>query len=59
MLRYYGDDKEEYRRWEDNIKMDLKEIGVNVRSCIDSVQDRNYWRTLVNLVLNLISQRIS
>ena len=25
-------DMEEYRRWEDNIKMDLKEIGVNVRS---------------------------
>ena len=27
MLSYYGDDMEEYRRWEDNIKMDLKEIG--------------------------------
>ena len=27
MLCYYGDDMEEYRRWEDNIKMDLKEIG--------------------------------
>ena len=30
---------EEYRRWEDNIKMDLKEIGVSVRSWIDSAQD--------------------
>ena len=30
MLCYYGDDMEEYRRWEDNIKMDLKEIGVDV-----------------------------
>ena len=29
MLCYYGDDMEEYRRWEDNIKMDLKEIGVD------------------------------
>ena len=38
---------EEYRRWEDNIKMDLKEIGVNVRSWIDSNQDRDYWRALV------------
>ena len=34
---------EEHRRWEDNIKMDLKEIGVNVRSWIDSAQDRDYW----------------
>ena len=36
---------EECRRWEDNIMMDLKEIGVNVRSWIDSTQDRDYWRT--------------
>ena len=28
----HGDDIEEYRRWEDNIKMDLKEIGVDVMS---------------------------
>ena len=32
---------EEYKKWEDNIKMDLKEIGVNVRNWIDSVQDRD------------------
>ena len=32
MLCYYGDDMEEYRRWEDNIKMDLKEVGVDVMS---------------------------
>ena len=32
MLCCYGDDMEEYRRWEDNIKMDLKEIGVDVMS---------------------------
>ena len=53
MLCYYGDDMEEYRRWEDNIKMDLKEIGVSVRSWIDSAQDRDYWRALVNAALNL------
>ena len=53
MLCYYGDDMEEYRRWEDNIKMDLKEIGVTVRSWIDSTQDRDYWRVLVNAALNL------
>ena len=33
---------EEYRRWEDSIKMDLKEIGVSLMSWIDSAQDRDY-----------------
>ena len=37
-----------------NIKMNLKEIlGVSVRSWIDSAQDRDYWRALVNAALNL------
>ena len=44
---------EEYRRWEDNIKMDLKEIGVSVRSWIDLAQDRDYCRALVNVALDL------
>ena len=44
---------EEYRRWEDNVKMDLKEIGVSVRSWIDSAQDRDYSRAVVNAALNL------
>ena len=34
------------RRWEDNIRMDLKEIGINTRSWVDSAQDRDYWRAL-------------
>ena len=29
-------------RWEDNIRMDLKEIGVNTRNWVDSAQDREY-----------------
>ena len=40
-------------RWEDNIRMDLKEIGVNARNWVDSTQDRDYWRALVNEALNL------
>ena len=40
-------------RWEDNIKMDLKEIGINTRNSMDSVQDKDYWRVLVNRALNL------
>ena len=40
-------------RWEDNIRMDLEEIGINVGNWVDSAQDRNYWRALVNAALNL------
>ena len=31
------------RRWEDNIRMDLKEIGINAGNWVDSAQDKNYW----------------
>ena len=41
------------RRWEDNIRMDLEEIGINVGNWVVSAQDRNYWRALVNAALNL------
>ena len=41
------------RRWKDNITMDLKEIGIDTRNCVDSAQDRDYWRVLVNAALNL------
>ena len=40
------------RRWEDNIRMDLEEIGINEGNWIDSAQDRDYWRALVNAALN-------
>jgi hypothetical protein len=38
------------RRWVDNIKMDLRWDGVD---WIDTAQDREHWRALVNTVLNL------
>jgi hypothetical protein len=41
-------------RWEDNIKMDLKEIGSEAVDCIHVAQDRDRWRTLVNTVMNLL-----
>ena len=41
------------RRWEDNIRLDLGEIGINAVNWVDSAQDRNYWRDLVNAALNL------
>ena len=40
-------------RWEGNIRMDLEDIGINAGNWIDSAQDRNYWRALVNVALNL------
>jgi transposase len=41
------------RRWLDNIRMDLVEIGRDDVAWIDLAQDMNRWRALVNLVLNL------
>ena len=35
-------------RWEDNIRMDLKEVGIDTRNWVDSAQNRDYWRLLVN-----------
>jgi hypothetical protein len=42
----------ERRRWVDNIKIDLKEIGWDGVDWIDQVQDRDQWRALVNTVMN-------
>ena len=36
------------RRWEDNIRMDLEEIGIKVGNWVSSAQDRDYWRALVD-----------
>ena len=41
------------RRWENNIRMDHKEIDVITRNWVDSTQNRDYWRALVNAALNL------
>ena len=42
------------RRWEGNIRMDLEEIGISAGNWVDSAQDKNYWRVLVNVTLNLL-----
>jgi hypothetical protein len=41
------------RRWEDNIKMDLREIGLGGMDWINLAQDRDRWRALVNAAMNL------
>jgi len=41
------------RRWEDNIKMDLQELGCGVMDWIELAQGRNRWRALVGAIMNL------
>jgi len=41
------------RRWEDNIKMDLQEVGCGDIDWIDLAQDRDRWQALANAVMNL------
>jgi hypothetical protein len=41
------------RRWVDNIKMDLREVGWDDRDWVDLDQDRDRWRAHVNAVMNL------
>ena len=40
-------------RWEDNIRMDFKDIGIITKNWVDLSQDRDYWRALVNAALNI------
>jgi hypothetical protein len=41
------------RRWVDNTKTDLRERGWDGMDWIDLAQDRDHWRVLVNMVMNL------
>ena len=40
------------RRWEDNIKMDLQEVGRSCGDWLELAQDRDMWRALVSTVMN-------
>ena len=41
------------RRWVDNIRMDLQEVGCGCMDWIGLAQDRDRWRTVVSAVMNL------
>jgi hypothetical protein len=41
------------RRWEDNIRMDLQEVGCGGMDWIKLAQERDKWRALLNAVMNL------
>ena len=40
-------------RWEDNIKMDLREVGCDPGEWIDFAKDRDQWQAYVRVVMNL------
>ena len=50
VLRHLGRSRS---RWEDNIRVDLKEIDVNRRNWVDLAQDRDYSRGFVDAAFNL------
>jgi hypothetical protein len=41
-------------RWEDNMRMNLREKGWDGMGCTDQTQDRDWWRVLVNMVMSLL-----
>jgi len=45
-------------RWEDNIKMDLQEVGCGGVDLIELPHDRDRWRALLNAVMNLRAPQI-
>jgi hypothetical protein len=40
-------------KWEDNIKLDLREIGWGGMECINLAKDRDQWRAIMNTLMNL------
>jgi hypothetical protein len=41
------------RRWEDNIKVDVRDIGRDIMDLVDLAQDRDQWRAVMNTIMNL------
>jgi hypothetical protein len=43
-------------KWEDTIKMDLKEVAYEITNCIHMARDRDQWRSLVNTITGSIKR---
>jgi hypothetical protein len=52
-IGYWLESQKERDHWVDNNKMNLREIGWDGMDWIDLAQDRDLWRALVNMVMNL------
>jgi hypothetical protein len=52
-IGYWWKARRPRHRWVSNVKIDLREIGWDVMDWIDVAQDRDKWRALVNMVMNL------
>ena len=52
-MSHIGERRGAWRRWEDNIEIDLREVGCGGMDWIDMTQDRDRWRAVVNSVTNL------
>jgi hypothetical protein len=50
---WLGGPKERKRRWDDNIKVDLRKMGIDGANLIRLAQDSVQWRAFVNTVMNL------
>ena len=53
MGSWWGKPEGKRRRWVDNIRTDLQEVGCGYVDWIGLAQDRDRWRTLVRVVMNL------
>jgi uncharacterized protein YebE (UPF0316 family) len=47
------------RKWEDNIKIDLREIGWGIMDWVHLTQDRNQWRILVSTMMKYVEKFLS
>ena len=50
--KFTGNRPLEWCRWDGNIRMNLKGIGISTRNWVDSALDRYYWKVLANGTLN-------